>query len=530
MQGASKLLTVLGLAAFVAADLPIHCIHKDVVGTWSFEVTENKHDNTEYCGYEHPDNNADHFNKYAYNFKKSDSFEVVLGPKNTVMDSTGKKLNGNWTMVYDEGFELALDHHKYFAFFHYDIMPGRSISSDEVSDYVSYCDKTRIGWFHSDQSKFGCYRALQTHDRDGRPVIRNGDHLALAQRRASKVKLHQDHIVSKWPTKHDSKEWEPSYSFIEAVNKDNSLHWTAKNHEHFKGKTNGNMRDLLGHRKFTRQLKHGDGHGIDRHTGRLRSMPAATPHDSDDLEDMKNMPEEFDWRNVNNTNYVTPVVNQGSCGSCYAISSMAAFESRLRISHGAQNKVFLSAQDVLSCSAYNQGCEGGYPFLVAKYGQDFGFIDETALPYEGTDSVSCDAQKKGAGRYKMKNYQYVGGFYGACNEARMMKEIYNKGPVVVAFEAPGDLFYYEGGIFTGAKPKVELEPKEDRVNNWEQTNHAVLAVGWGYDQKKSMKYWIIKNEWGDQWGEGGYFRIRKGTDECGIESMAVAADVTTMPQ
>merc|ERR1711957_1159570 len=148
-----------------------------------------------------------------------------------------------------------------------------------------------------------------------------------------------------------------------------------------------------------RKLKHGDGHGVDRHTGRLRGMPAAHPHDDDDLATLKNLPTEFDWRNVNGSNYVNPVVNQGSCGSCYAISSMGAFESRLKIAKGADQDVFLSAQDVLSCSQYNQGCEGGYPFLVAKYGHEYGFVEENSLPYEGTDAA-CAADKRAG----MKKY------------------------------------------------------------------------------------------------------------------------------
>mmetsp|Transcript_16928 Transcript_16928/g.33080 ORF Transcript_16928/g.33080 Transcript_16928/m.33080 type:complete len:535 (+) Transcript_16928:40-1644(+) len=528
----SKSLVVLGLGIFASADLPIHCIHKDVVGTWLFEYSANDHDNTESCGYNHPDNNGDHFNgNYKYKFKKAGEFKVVLGPKNTVMDASGHRATGNWTMVYDEGFELNRAGAKYFAFFHYDVMPGRSTKSDEVSDYISFCDKTRVGWFHSPGNRgYGCYRALQTHDRDGRPVIRNSDHMDLAAKRSKRLKLRHDNIVSRFPThQEENRFFQQSYSFIEAVNSDSSMHWTAKAHHQFTGKSHKHMRSLIGHRTYTRQLKHGDGHGVDRHTGRLRSMPAAAPHNDNDAEVMKTLPANFDWRNVNGSNYVTPVVNQGSCGSCYAISSMAGFESRLRIANGADKEIFLSAQDVLSCSAYNQGCEGGYPFLVAKYGEEFGFVAETSLPYDGTDDVRCESEKAGAARFKSTNYHYVGGFYGACNEARMMQEIYDKGPVVVAFQAPSELFYYEGGIFTGARPKTEVEPSEDRVNDWEQTNHAVLAVGWGYDKAKDMKYWIIKNEWGDMWGEGGYFRIRKGTDECGIESMAVAMDVTPLP-
>ena len=71
------------------------------------------------------------------------------------------------------------------------------------------------------------------------------------------------------------------------------------------------------------------------------------------------LPEEFDWRNVDGKNYVSPIRNQGSCGSCYAFGTMAMFEARVRImSNGSATPVF-STQDIVSCSEYSQGCEGG---------------------------------------------------------------------------------------------------------------------------------------------------------------------------
>lgn len=88
--------------------------------------------------------------------------------------------------------------------------------------------------------------------------------------------------------------------------------------------------------------------------------------------------------------------------------------------------------------------------------------------------------------------------------------------ISVCLQVYPDFMAYKGGIYhhTGLA---------DSINPFELTNHAVLLVGYGRCHKTGQKYWIVKNSWGAQWGEDGYFRIRRGSDECAIESIAVAA-------
>lgn len=119
-------------------------------------------------------------------------------------------------------------------------------------------------------------------------------------------------------------------------------------------------------------------------------------------------------------------------------------------------------------------------------------------------------------------YRYVGWFFGNCNEEKMKEEIYRHGPIAVGFEVLDDFRYYKGGIYrhTGLKSEV------NKVGNgFEVTNHAVTIVGYGHCDKENADYWIVKNSWGDQWGEGGYFRILRGVDEVAIESMGQASYV-----
>lgn len=163
-----------------------------------------------------------------------------------------------------------------------------------------------------------------------------------------------------------------------------------------------------------------------------------------------------------------------------------------------------------------KGCEGGFPYLIAgKYAEDFGVVEESCYTYEGKDS-SCKNMTS-CKRYYATNYQYVGGYYGACNEDLMKVQLVKNGPMSVSFEVLEDFLSYSGGIYhhTG------LGRNLGKFDPFQLTNHAVLLVGYGQDGETGEKFWSVKNSWGESWGENGYFRIRRGTDEVSIEGLAV---------
>ena len=95
----------------------------------------------------------------------------------------------------------------------------------------------------------------------------------------------------------------------------------------------------------------------------------------------------------------------------------------------------------------------------------------------------------------------------------MRLALVNNGPIAIGFQVYNDFMSYKSGVYHHTF-------LQDKFNPFELTNHAVLVVGYGTDPDAGA-YWIVKNSWGEGWGEDGFFRIRRGNDECAMESMAV---------
>ena len=163
---------------------------------------------------------------------------------------------------------------------------------------------------------------------------------------------------------------------------------------------------------------------------------------------------------------------------------------------------------------YTYGCNGGLAYLTAgKYAEDYGVVEETCFPYYGTSSA-CSSEPSSCTRYHSTKYKYVGGYYGACNEQEMLMDLVQNGPVSVSFNVTQDFHHYKSGIY-------QATGLTDKINPWKPINHVVLIVGYG--EENGVKFWIVKNSWGTKWGENGYFRIVRGSDELNIESMALSA-------
>uniref|UniRef100_A0A3P9MD48 Cathepsin K n=1 Tax=Oryzias latipes TaxID=8090 RepID=A0A3P9MD48_ORYLA len=211
------------------------------------------------------------------------------------------------------------------------------------------------------------------------------------------------------------------------------------------------------------------------------------------------LPKSVDYRKKG---MVTSVKNQGSCGSCWAFSSVGALEGQLAKKTG--NLVDLSPQNLVDCVTENDGCGGGYMTNAFKYVQENGGIDsEAAYPYMGEDQP-CRYNVSGLAA-QIKGYKEV----PEGDEHALAVALFKAGPVSVGIDASQNSFlYYQKGIYF------------DRNCNKEDINHAVLAVGYGVNAK-GKKFWIVKNSWGETWGNKGYVLMaRNRGNVCGIANLA----------
>uniref|UniRef100_A0A672HN48 Cathepsin S, ortholog 1 n=2 Tax=Salarias fasciatus TaxID=181472 RepID=A0A672HN48_SALFA len=213
------------------------------------------------------------------------------------------------------------------------------------------------------------------------------------------------------------------------------------------------------------------------------------------------IPQSLDWRKKG---LVSPVRNQGQCGSCWAFSSLGALEGQMKKRTGVL--VPLSPQNLVDCSTSegNLGCRGGYisksyTYIIRNRGVD----SEEFYPYE---------HKNGKCRYSVKGKAaYCSNFHvlPRGDEDELQAVVASVGPVAVAVNARLSSFhFYRGGLYNvpSCNPKL--------------INHAVLVVGYGTDA--GQDYWLVKNSWGTAWGEQGYIRIaRNKKNMCGIASFAV---------
>ncbi|XP_074280750.1 thiol protease aleurain-like [Silene latifolia] len=211
-------------------------------------------------------------------------------------------------------------------------------------------------------------------------------------------------------------------------------------------------------------------------------------------------PAEKDWRAEG---IVSPVKNQGHCGSCWTFSTTGALEAAYAQAYG--KNISLSEQQLVDCAGpfNNFGCNGGLPSQAFEYIKYNGGLDtEEAYPYVGKNGL-CSFSSQNVG---VKVLDSVNITLGA--EEELKDAVAFVRPVSIAFQVVNGFRLYKEGVYTSTTCG----------NTPMDVNHAVVAVGYGVEN--GVPYWLIKNSWGEDWGDKGYFKMEMGKNMCGIATCA----------
>ena len=213
--------------------------------------------------------------------------------------------------------------------------------------------------------------------------------------------------------------------------------------------------------------------------------------------------ESLDWRDHD---AVTAVKNQKDCGGCWSFAATGAVEGAWAIA--GHDLVALSEQQLLDCdtSGDDQACDGGLPRNAYEYIKSNGGIDSEADYRYRAKQHACNREKED------DHVAHISDWAPVSQDEDQLRQAVCQGPVSVGIAADADGFkQYGGGVLTA-------EACGDKVD------HAVLIVGFGSDTDTGLDYWLVKNSWSDTWGEDGYVRIARGTDDedgvCSINTLA----------
>jgi len=257
----------------------------------------------------------------------------------------------------------------------------------------------------------------------------------------------------------------------------------------------------------------------------------AAPHPGDHPVKAADLPAEFTWCNKDGVNYCTMSRNQHLpqyCGSCWAHGSLSALGDRIKIARGAKGiDINLAVQHMLNCgdvgSCYGGSVVGPYDWIYRLSKTGSGISYETSQSYMACSSDSkegfcghadwtCNTMNtaRTCSTFTEKGGRCVGltqypnatvTSYGSVSGAdAMAQEIYNRGPIPCGVDA-SYIDDYMGGIVTVSG---------------DATNHVVSVVGWG--QEGDSQYWIVRNSWGEYWGDMGYFYVEKGNNALQLET------------
>lgn len=510
------------------ADLPVDCKHHEIVGDWIFEIGPLDKDKSVQCHtggslevtmYGSSFSDADLGTKCAFKTKSkvqvklSDPFHAIA------VYEDGSTVKGRWTMVYNEAFEVKLENGRSFL--------GFSLFETSGGDGANKCDQTWPGrtmdLAEPDAKTYGCFVAYKSHSKN----ICHGGKLPKRGLRSqvdgdSTYYADASTFLQVGVTNGDEELYQHEDSFIATLNEKAAGRWTAARYPELEEMTLLQIQQRMGIRRSKQStIKRGNEHNT-----------AVTPQDLERL----GLPKNFDWRDVDGENYVDDVIEQ-ICGSCYAASTVSQINCRTRIATGNAYKAQFDYKQILQCDRYNQGCAGGYPYLALKYALEFGLSESSAsgetptcpkgaLPHTNTGTpIDMNGYTTSEAVVRVTDYDYIGGFYGGVTAGGILKDVYERGPVSVGIGGSLELLHYKSGIFRQTMTNHILY-------DFEAVGHAVLVVGWVTSEDGKEVHYIVKNSYGEKWGEGGFFRTNEfvaGINSEHIESLVASGKVMVVP-
>ena len=565
MKYFSAFLIIFSLISYVITDTPSHCTSDKSFGKWKFHLYGRLFKPSLFyekstCGHGYPGQlieEEEENPKLPYDIIKT--YELELKNDFTVYEN-GEKV-GRWTNVYDQSFIVYYKDSVFYAHYRYYLLNNI---------FTSNCDYTMNGWFttkeyesinNNNNQLMGCFIGEKIIDEKDKKNINDDDDDVLLMSAPSKKKINKKSLRNLKMV--DLKK------IVDEINNSN-LTWKAKinpedldlnlydyykkyfdiKNEIFKeeedeANENISLRNLKENQqqfeeliKGIRNVKNEEKKSLENNeltNDSLREPDSPYVTDKEEILkyinssldeiDEKILPKNWDWRNVGGENFYSEEIEQGGCGSCYVISTISILESRLRIKTLNKDQTKLSVQFPLSCSFYTEGCRGGYPIVLGKFFHDFEIVPRECFEYNRDDNNCenvCD-YKKYKKKYFVRDYGYIGGFYGAANEVLMMKELRARGPITGNIRSPIFFSMYSGGIFSS----TEIQENVSKGLNYkrlyddniffQEVGHSTTIVGYG--EENGVKYWICMNSYGKNWGDNGYYKVLRGENEMRIETM-----------
>ncbi|KAF1753098.1 hypothetical protein GCK72_019654 [Caenorhabditis remanei] len=244
------------------------------------------------------------------------------------------------------------------------------------------------------------------------------------------------------------------------------------------------------------------------------------------------IPDTFDAReNWPDCKSIKLIRNQATCGSCWAFGAAEVISDRICIQSNGTQQPIISVEDILSCcgTTCGKGCQGGYSIEAMRFWKSNGAVTggdysgNGCMPYSFApcqkspcvESTTPTCKTTCQSSYTTANYttdkHYGTSAYRLATTTNAVStiqyEIYHNGPVEASYKVYEDFYQYKSGVYHYVSGKLV-------------GGHAVKIIGWGTEN--DVDYWLVANSWGIKFGEGGFFKIRRGTNECQIESNVVA--------